>query len=157
MYVKVQDYVYIDSRKCYCDQSTNNNGRKNAWKWNSTTTQYHWMVSESFRSADRVKGWKQPFKREPNRLQSKLSGLKRKKRFFRIQEEECHPWITQNLYPRKTPSIMSVLEQMVKTTFWKVTQGLIEDWSCWVYDEHNEPVEHLVSTCIVLSSKSNLA
>ena len=43
------------------------------------------MVRGSFRSADRVKGWKQPFKRVPNRLQSKLSSLKRKKRFFRNQ------------------------------------------------------------------------
>ena len=33
------------------------------------------------------------------------------------QEKECHLWLTQNLNPRKTAAIMTMLEQMVETRF----------------------------------------
>ena len=50
--------------------------------------------------------------------------------FFREQEEERHLWLTQNLDPWKTSSIMSMMEQMVEAISWKVTCGLIEDGQC---------------------------
>ena len=43
----------------------------------------------------------------------------KKNGFFREQEEECHLWLTQNFHPRKTSSIMSMVEQMVETRSWK--------------------------------------
>ena len=38
-------------------------------------------------------------------------------RFFRE-----HLWLSQNLQPRKTSSIMSMLEQMVETRSWEATK-----------------------------------
>ena len=45
-------------------------------------------------------------------------------RLFKKQEPECHLWLTQNLHPRKTSSIMSMLEQMIETRSWKAARGL---------------------------------
>ena len=36
-------------------------------------------------------------------------------RLFREQEEECNLWLTQNVNPKKTASVMVMLEQMVGT------------------------------------------
>ena len=77
--------------------------------------------------------------------------------FFREQEDECHLRLTQNLNPRKTSSIMSMLEQMPETRSWKVTRGLIEDGKCQVCHGQNERVEHLVAGCSVLSNSEYLA
>ena len=46
---------------------------------------------------------------------------------YRRQEQECHPWLKQRLAPRKTASILTVIEQMVETRGWKVARGLIEN------------------------------
>ena len=59
------------------------------------------------------------------------------------QEKECHLWLTQNLSPRKTAAIMTMLEQMVETRSWKQTRGLMEDGRCRVCFQHRETVEHL--------------
>ena len=40
-------------------------------------------------------------------------------RLFRAQEDECNLWLTQNVNPRKTASVMVMLEQMVETRVWK--------------------------------------
>lgn len=66
-------------------------------------------------------------------------------RFFREQEEECHLWLTQNLHQRKMLSIMSLLEQMVKTRSWKAAQGIIEDGRCLVCHRHDETMKHLAA------------
>ena len=48
-------------------------------------------------------------------------------RLFREQEEECNLWLTQNVNPRKTASVMVMLEQMVKTRAWTAARGFIGD------------------------------
>ena len=52
---------------------------------------------------------------------------------YRRQEQECHLWLKQRLTPRKTASIMTVIEQMVESRGWKVGRGLIEDGRCRLY------------------------
>ena len=77
--------------------------------------------------------WKPAWKRVKTALQkgTKQMVIKayrfkgQQSRFFREQEEECHLLLNQNLHPRNTSSIMSVLEQMVETRSWKATRGLI--------------------------------
>ena len=49
---------------------------------------------------------------------------------YRRQEQECHIWLKQRLTPRKTASIMTVIEQMVETRGWKVARGLNENGRC---------------------------
>ena len=66
---------------------------------------------------------------------------------YRRQEQECHLWLKQRLTPRKTASIMTVIEQMVETRRWKVARGLIEDGRCRLCREFSETVEHLVAGC----------
>ena len=48
---------------------------------------------------------------------------------YRRQEQEFHLWVRQKLTPRKTASIMTVIEQMVETRGWKVARGLIENYA----------------------------
>ena len=43
---------------------------------------------------------------------------------FRKQDESCNLWLRQNLTPRKTASVMTMLEQMVETKSWKASRGL---------------------------------
>ena len=74
-------------------------------------------------------------------------------RLFREQEKECNLWLTQNVNPRKTASIMVMLEHMVETRVWKAARGLIEDGRC---QEQVETVEHLVAGCKVLANTEYL-
>ena len=76
---------------------------------------------------------------------------------FRDQEQECHPWLTQKLHPRKTSAIMDMLEQMVEKRSWKVARGLMEDGRCRVCFEHIETMEHLVGGCKVLAKGEYLS
>ena len=77
-------------------------------------------------------------------------------RFFREQEEEWHLCLTQKLHPRKTSSIMSMLEQMVETRSCKAARRLIEDGRCQVCYGHDKTVEHLVDGCVALSNSEYL-
>ena len=73
------------------------------------------------------------------------------------QDKECHLWLTQNLNPRKTAAIMTMLEQMVETRSWKQTRGLMEDGRCRVCFQHSETVEHLVPGCQKLANSECLS
>ena len=75
---------------------------------------------------------------------------------YRRQEQECHLWLKQRLTPRKTASIMTVIEQMVETRGWKVARGLIEDSRCRLCCEFSETVEHLVAGCKTIANHENL-
>ena len=108
--------------------------------------------------------WKPTWKKVKSKLQE---GVERKRveayetkeqqgRLFREQEEECNLWLIQNVNPRKTASIMVMLEQMVETRAWKAARGLIEDGRCRVYQEQVETVEHLVAGCKVLANTEYL-
>jgi len=57
--------------------------------------------------------------------------------------------------PRKTASIMTILEQMVETRAWKVV-GWTEEGRCRVCFQHRETVEHIVSRCRVLAGSEYL-
>ena len=74
---------------------------------------------------------------------------------YRRQEQECHLWLKQKLTPRKTASIMTVIEQMVETRGWKVARGLIENGRCRLCacHEFNETVEHLVAGCKTIAQQ----
>ena len=73
------------------------------------------------------------------------------------QEKECHLWLTQNLSPRKTAAIMTMLEQIVETRSWKQTRGLMEDRRCRVCFQHIETVEHLVAGCQKLANSEYIS
>ena len=108
--------------------------------------------------------WRPTWKKVKSKLQE---GVERKRveayeikeqqgRLFREQEEECNLWLTQNVNPRKTASVMVMLEQMVETRAWKAARGLIEDGRCRVCQEQVETVEHLVAGCKVLANTEYL-
>ena len=71
---------------------------------------------------------------------------------YNEQEKECHLCVTQNLNPRKTATIMMMLELMVETRSWKQTRGLMEYGRCRVCFQHSETVEHLVARCQKLAN-----
>ena len=73
------------------------------------------------------------------------------------QEKECHLWLTQNLSPRNTATIMMMLEQMVDTRSWKQTRGLMEDGRCRVCFQHSGTVEHLVAGCQKLANSEYIS
>ena len=43
---------------------------------------------------------------------------------FRKQDESCNLWLRQNLTPRKTVMVMTMLEQMVETKAWEPSRRL---------------------------------
>ena len=63
------------------------------------------------------------------------------------QDKKCNIWLEQNLTPRKTSAIMSVIEQMVETRAWKKVRGLIENSQCRLCKEQREAVQHLLAGC----------
>ena len=82
---------------------------------------------------------------------------KQQSKVYSEQEKECHVWLTQNLNPRKTATIMTMLEQMIETRSWKQTRGLMEDGRCRVCFQHSETVEHLVAGCQKLANSEYLS
>ena len=78
-------------------------------------------------------------------------------KLFSDQEEECHMWLSQNLHPSKTSTIINMLEQMVETRSWKAVRGLVEDGRCRVCNEQSGTVEHLVAGCKVLANSEYLS
>ena len=83
-------------------------------------------------------GWKPTWKKVKAELKK---GVEKKKMetyeqkelqsaLYRRQEQECHLWLRQRLTPRKTASIMTVIEQMVETRGSKGARGLIENGRC---------------------------
>ena len=46
---------------------------------------------------------------------------------YKKQDKKCDVWLKQNLTPRKTSAIMSMLEQMVETRAWKEIRGFTEN------------------------------
>ena len=73
-------------------------------------------------------------------------------KIFRKQDESCNLWLRQNLTPRKTASVMTILEQMVKTKSWKASRGLAECNQCRLCGQQKEAVEHLLTRCKVLAN-----
>ena len=98
------------------------------------------------------KGWKRYFKKVLNRWESRCISLKSNKSdsLENKRRNVTFGWL-KSLYPQKTSSIMSMLEQSVETRSWKAAQRLTGNGRCWVFHGHLETVEHLVAGCIALS------
>ena len=75
---------------------------------------------------------------------------------FRKQNESCNLWLRQNLTPRKTASVISMLEQMIETKSWKASRGLAECSKCRLFGQQRETVEHLLAGCKVLANSEYL-
>ena len=75
---------------------------------------------------------------------------------FRKQDESCNLWLRQNLTPRKTASVMTMLEQMVETKSWKASRGLAKCSKCRLCGQQRETVEHLLAGCKVLENSEYL-
>ena len=75
---------------------------------------------------------------------------------FRKQNESCNLWLRQNLTPRKTASVISMLEQMIETKSWKASRGLAECSKCRLCGQQRETVEHLLAGCKVLANSEYL-
>ena len=81
---------------------------------------------------------------------NKMESLKAKKLQSEIPlkyDEEDYGWLKRNTDPRKTTSVYSLQEQMVKTTAWKKVRRLIDDEMCRVCGETKETVQHLLAGC----------
>ena len=68
-------------------------------------------------------------KKEVKKKDSKRTEKRKCKVKYTInkQDEKCNIWLEQNLTPRKTSAIMSMIEQMVETRTWKEVRGLTEN------------------------------
>ena len=49
---------------------------------------------------------------------------------LRKQDESCNSWLRQNLIPRKTASVITLLEQMVETKSWKASREYVVNADC---------------------------
>ena len=49
---------------------------------------------------------------------------------YKKQDQKCNIWLEQNVTPRKTSAIISMLEQMIETRAWKAARGLTEWCKC---------------------------
>ena len=75
---------------------------------------------------------------------------------FRKQDESCNLWLRQNLTPRMTASVMTMLEQMVETKSWKASRGLAKCSKCRLCGQQREMIEHLLAGCKVLANGEHL-
>ena len=67
-----------------------------------------------------------------------------------------HVRLSQNLNPRKTAAIMTILEQMVETRSCKEARGVFDDGRCRICNQNSETVEHLVAGCTKLANSEYL-
>ena len=78
------------------------------------------------------KDWKLTWRAIKARLKKNVEQKRREKyldkqmqsEIFRKQDESCNLWLKQNLTPRKTASVMTMLEQMVESKSWKASRRL---------------------------------
>ena len=77
---------------------------------------------------------------------------------FSNQENECHLWLKGNLEPRKTASIMQLMEQMVETKVWKGLRGiLVGNDKCRLCGMYRETVQHILAGCTILAQQEYLS
>ena len=57
---------------------------------------------------------------------------------YNKQNKKYNIWLVQNLTPRKTSAIMSMVEQTVETRAWKDVRGLAENSQCRLRKEQRE-------------------
>ena len=104
--------------------------------------------------------WKEVKKRLKNGIKNKRIenyGMKEQQsKLYKQQEKECHAWLKQNIDPKKTGAIISMLEQMVETRAWKKARGLVENGNCRLCNKYLESCEHLVAGCTNLANTEYL-
>ena len=61
-----------------------------------------------------------------------------------------------NLTPRKTASVMTMLEEMIETKSWKASRGLTKCSKCRLCGPQRETIEHLLAGCKVLANSGYL-
>ena len=66
---------------------------------------------------------------------------------YKKQDQKCNIWLEQNLTPKKTSAIMSMLEQMIETRAWKAARGLTESCKCRLCGDKKDTVQHLLAGC----------
>ena len=77
---------------------------------------------------------------------------------FSKQENECHLWLNGNLEPRKTASIIQLMEQMVETKVWKVLRGLtIGNEKCRLCGMYRETIHHILTGCTIIAQQQYLS
>ena len=80
-------------------------------------------------------------------IEEKRLELYRKKELqseiYEKQDKKCNIWLEQDLTPRKTSVIMSLLEQLVETRAWKEVRGLTENSQCRLCKEQWDSVTSL--------------
>ena len=94
---------------------------KQAWK----------LVKSCFKKGTRAKRKEDYHQKE---MQSEI---------YKKQDQKCNIWLEQNLTPRKTSAIMSMLEQLIETRARKAARGLTECCKCRLCGEQKETVQHL--------------
>ena len=65
--------------------------------------------------------------------------------------KKCNIWLEQNLTPRKTSTILSLIEQMTETRAWKKGRGLTENSQWRLCKEQRETT--LLPGCKMLASR----
>ena len=82
------------------------------------------QVKESFKNGSEEKRLEKYNKKE---MQNEIN---------KKQGKKCNIWLEQNLTPRETSAIISMIEQMVKTRAWKRFRVLTENSLCRLCKEH---------------------
>jgi len=68
----------------------------------------------------------------------KIGGINKQEmqsKIYKKQEQRCSIWLEQNLTPRKTSALMSMLEQTIENKAWKAARGLNECFKCRLCDD----------------------
>ena len=103
--------------------------------------------------------WKQVkkcFKKDNEEKRLNSTG-KRKCKIYNKKDKKFNIWLEQNLTPRNTSAIMSMIKQMVETRAWKEVRRLTENNHCRLCIEQRETVQHLLAGCKMLASSEYLA
>ena len=109
------------------------------------------VIIEGERNTDWKAGWK--------KLKNILSEGQNRNKQQSLAEKELqsevpsryskddYEWFKCNTDPRKTSSILTLQEKMIKTRAWKKIRGIVINDKCRLCGEYRETVQHLLSGC----------
>ena len=73
-------------------------------------------------------------------------------KIYKKQDQRCSIWLEQNLTPRKTSALMSMLEQTIENKAWKAASGLNECFKCRLCGKQKETVQNRLAGCKTIAS-----